>query len=43
MVSNSMDMNLQAFLAEVARLRREFGDTEAYLAYRRELPQDWPV
>ena len=43
MVSNSLDMPLQELLAEVERLRREFGGTEEYLAYRKDLPEDWPL
>ena len=43
MVSNSLDMPLQELLAEVERLRREFGETPEYLEYRKDLPEDWPL
>ncbi len=43
MVSNSFNMVLQDFLAEVERLRLEYGDTEEYQALRAEIPKDWPL
>lgn len=43
MVSNSFNMALQDLLAELERLRLEFGDTEEYKALRAEIPKDWPL
>ena len=43
MVSNSMDMDLEELLAALRKIKREHGKTEEYRAWRKELPDDWPI
>lgn len=43
MVSSSLKMDLQDLLDTLERLRREFGATREYQAWRKKLPDDWPV
>lgn len=43
MVSNTLGMELPELLERVDRLRREFGESREYQAWRRQLPEDWPL
>lgn len=43
MVSNSLNMDLQEMLKVVERLHRDYGATEDYQQYRRDLPKEWPL
>lgn len=43
MVSSSLKMDLQDLLDTLERMRRELGATREYQAWRKKLPDDWPV
>jgi hypothetical protein len=43
MVSNALPMELAELLATLRRIRREYGETPEYQAWRREFPKDWPI
>jgi hypothetical protein len=43
MVSSSLDMDLDALLAALERLRLSHGSDPEYAALRSALPPDWPL
>jgi len=43
MVSNSMDMSLEDLLAALRKIKREYGKSEEYRNWLKELPEDWPI
>ena len=43
MVSNSLHMPLDELLAEINRIRKQYGNDAEYKKMREDLPEDWPL
>jgi len=43
MVSNTLALELPELLQTLRRLQREVGESPEYQAWRRRLPEEWPI